>query len=335
LIVEPTIFLMPDLFGFLIWEMKENWSLYRANRPATLQPVVVGAHGETVVRLLRPGFHSGTVPWLYSRLRAAERKAVRTGNWQTARGYRQALHEVEQEVKHFVQRDFAALVCQSLSWKGHHFEVGGVLLATNRILVELVHSEYTGTPVWLEFEQHGAWLVACVRDRGWLVHLDLEQARAMNTSLACLYKLAGVDLVREQVTANLPPAIASFDITAKGLLLWLDRRHGQVAQYDLHARQPQLEPLPSGDTPSPGPVLDAERLLFARFPLSWNQVVQSWQKDQDGQGHPPLFNGERELLLVSGGPPVQQPVVEQLSTDSRVANGETEGVPETSRSPAT
>ena len=38
-----TLWLAPDIFGFLFWEMKENWKLYRANRQATLQPAIIGA----------------------------------------------------------------------------------------------------------------------------------------------------------------------------------------------------------------------------------------------------------------------------------------------------
>src|SRR5262249_45947598 len=52
---------IPGVFGFLVWELKENWRLYRANRPATLRPDVIGHHGETLPRLLKPGFHSGTL----------------------------------------------------------------------------------------------------------------------------------------------------------------------------------------------------------------------------------------------------------------------------------
>src|SRR5262249_27050020 len=32
-----TVFFLPDLCGFLLWEFKENRSLYRANRPAQLR----------------------------------------------------------------------------------------------------------------------------------------------------------------------------------------------------------------------------------------------------------------------------------------------------------
>ena len=67
-------FIVPGIFGFLVWELRENWRFYRANRPWTLRPIAVGHHGETVSRLLRNGFHSGTVPKLFGRLRRARRR---------------------------------------------------------------------------------------------------------------------------------------------------------------------------------------------------------------------------------------------------------------------
>ena len=55
---------IPGIFGFIAWELKENWRLYEANRSSRLRPVTIGSHGETMRGLLRPGFHSGTVPTL-------------------------------------------------------------------------------------------------------------------------------------------------------------------------------------------------------------------------------------------------------------------------------
>src|SRR4029077_653263 len=92
--VVTTFWLLPDAVAFLVWEMKENWSLYRANRGKTLRPVVVGAHGETMRGLFQPGFHSGTIPRLFSRLRQAERTAMKTRNWHTARSYRNEVEEM-------------------------------------------------------------------------------------------------------------------------------------------------------------------------------------------------------------------------------------------------
>src|SRR5262249_13592112 len=72
---------IPGAAGFLVWEFKENWSLYRANRRRTLGPVVIGHHGETMPLLLRPGFHSGTLRKCYARIRRADSRGHRGGSW--------------------------------------------------------------------------------------------------------------------------------------------------------------------------------------------------------------------------------------------------------------
>jgi hypothetical protein len=64
-----TVFLSPGLFGFLGWELKENWKLYRANHPDRVQPARFGPHGETLYTLLQPGFHSGALPQAFADLR--------------------------------------------------------------------------------------------------------------------------------------------------------------------------------------------------------------------------------------------------------------------------
>src|SRR5262249_54340657 len=118
LIALPTVWLLPDLFGFLFWEMKENWRMYRANRQKLLRPVGVRPHGETVQQLLQPGFHSGTVPKLYARLREAEREAIRTGSWRTARTWWHSLAEVERTIRRLVERELVKLLQESQRWKG-------------------------------------------------------------------------------------------------------------------------------------------------------------------------------------------------------------------------
>ncbi len=85
-IATPTIFLVPGVFGFLVWELKENWRLYAANRPRDLKPLVVGHHGETIIEFLHPGFRSGTLPKLYARLRKANRRAISTGRLRSRPG---------------------------------------------------------------------------------------------------------------------------------------------------------------------------------------------------------------------------------------------------------
>jgi hypothetical protein len=290
--------LLPDAFGFLFWETKENWSLYRANRRQTLGPVPIGPHGETVRGLLQPGFHSGTVPKLYARLRQAEREPAAPGSAQKARACRLALHEVETALRHFVERELVSLLRQATSWHDQSLRVGPVALACNRVSIDLFLFGTPDQPLRIEFGEQAGWLVASLQASPWLDQRTPEQLRALTTALASLYKLAGVELVREQIEASLPPG-ASYDLTARGLVLWLDRRHGRSVSYDLRDTKGLLKPhTPEGELALEGPVLDANQVVFARFPLSWQQWVQTWQKDQDGHGHPGLFNGELELVLV-------------------------------------
>ncbi len=88
---------IPGIFGFIAWELKENWRLYAANRPERLRPVPIGHHGETMRGLLRPGFHSGTVPKLYRKLRALHDAA--TPDERKRRQLLHELHHVEEAVR--------------------------------------------------------------------------------------------------------------------------------------------------------------------------------------------------------------------------------------------
>ncbi|WP_200387368.1 sulfite exporter TauE/SafE family protein [Thiocapsa imhoffii] len=99
-IVTLTILLLPGLAGFLVWELKENWKIYAANhhgsRPGApalegtlgpvdrdaivktpVEPAIIGSHGETMRGMLRRGFHSGTLPKAFDRLRRVLREEIR------------------------------------------------------------------------------------------------------------------------------------------------------------------------------------------------------------------------------------------------------------------
>jgi hypothetical protein len=276
-----TVFLLPDAFGFLFWEMKENWGLYRANRAAALQPVALGPHGETVRRLLEPGFHSGTLPKLYDRLRAGERDAIASGDWRPVRACRQALHEVEQALRLFLDRELVTLLTQSQSWQQRRLFLGRITLATNRILAEL-HDGTTTPPLTVQFALCSGWLVASVHDRGWLDDLLPPQREALTLALAGLYKLSVVGLVREQIEAALPSPVSAYEITREGLALSLGGAHERALQYELRDAEGPVAPRRVGKDDPGGPVLDPDRLIFARTPLFWSDWVESWQNERDG-----------------------------------------------------
>lgn len=294
-----TVFLLPDAFGFLAWETKENWSLYRANRPKHLQAVPLGAHGETMRGLLKPGFHSGTVPKLYARLRQAGTRASSASNGRIIRSYRLALEEIEHALQRFVYREMISLLHLSTCWAMKPLSVAAVRLASNRIDVELRHSGYPEQSVWLQFEYRSGWLVAGLRQTGWLAHLSPEASRCFLAALTFLYKLAGVDLVEEQLRGAFPQDRDSYEITPQGLTVWLDGCTGKAVCYDFRNANGQLLPQQSdGGLTAEGPALATHALIFARAKVSWEQLVRIWQDDSKGLGDTPL---QPELYACQNG----------------------------------
>jgi hypothetical protein len=272
-----TIFFLPGICGFVVWELKENWRLYRANRPRILQPQVIGSHGESMLRLLKPGFHSGTVPKLYRKLRRAERR----GQERTTRKVLGGLHHVEENVGHFIERELLALLRQSKGWTGVAIELTAVHLATNRVAVDLSCPALGPNPLRLGIDHQTGWLVAGVLDRGWLPRLSGEQRKTLAAALAGVYAMAGVRLTREQIAQSLAPVPALFDITEAGLVVWPGPDFTAEAVYDL-STGPILEPH-STNGPLPNgllPPLDAARVFFTSKPVSWHDWVRTWQRDK-------------------------------------------------------
>jgi hypothetical protein len=292
---------IPGIFGFLVWELKENWRLYRANQPPVLRPAMVGHHGETVLRLMRPGFHSGTLPKLYARLRGTERR----GEGGAAHKQREALHQVREALHHFVERDLLAVLAQSNSWGADtRLHVGEVRAGTNRIRVELCCPELAGEGLYLDFEEHDGLLLAGVApcpsggdaaQASWLARLSTEQARALTDALAGFYHRAGVDLVREQLKGLLPSGLP-WAVTEEGLLVWPTRGFATEAVYDLRQR-PELAPRPLVGPLIPDlPVLEESQMFFSETPVRWDEWVEAWERDRAGKGHDPLLAPDVRLL---------------------------------------
>lgn len=266
-----TVTLLPGFFGFLVWELKENWRLYAANRPAVLKPVIVGGHGETVLRLMRPGFHSGTLPKAYARLRKAERKSLWTGEVVPARKQREVLSHVAHDVAHFVDREFIALLSESTGWGDAVIETARVHLGSNRIRVEISSPSDGAEHLVLSFEEQSGQLVAQVAEPGWLGALDPVRRAALRDALCGLYMTAGVSLVREDLESRLGSPTPPYDVADQGLLVW----------------------------PGPGyeieEVQDLDPMLLGRQPVRWSDWVARWEADREGRQGRVLLEGVRML----------------------------------------
>ena len=121
---------IPGIFGFIVWELKENWRLYESNRPEGIQPVVMGHHGETMRGYLQPRFHSGTVPKLYREIRKKLRKEVRTGIHVELRDELETLRHVRESIEDVFEREIHELLKKTTSSFSMRLEQVTVCLQT-------------------------------------------------------------------------------------------------------------------------------------------------------------------------------------------------------------
>ena len=276
--IAPTaVFLAPGIVGFLVWELKENWRLYAANRPADLRPTPIGQHGETMIQYLRPGFRSGTVPKLYAKLRRSSRKAYWTHSWKACSKQLDGLHHVSESLRRFVDRELLAILHESRSWADRSITTGEIRLGCNRILVELYCPELAEESMWLAFEEQSLWLVASIHRRGWSDTLSYPRRHTLASALAGFYKMAGVDLVREQIEARLDPTSPGYEITDDMLVVWPSRDDPEHVYplRDWPALEDRIEPRGTAWT-------DRDRWVFAATPISWRRWVVTWELDQLG-----------------------------------------------------
>lgn len=289
------IFCIPGLFGFLVWELKENWRLFAANRRATLGPVIVGDHGETMARLLRPGFHSGTIPKRLAKLRRAERKAAAEGSKAT-RKHREALRHVEHEVHNFVDRELIDLLVESGRWPFPRPEVGEVELATNRVRAAIHLPGLCEKPVWLTFVMASGWMLVELANPPTAEELPPEVRQTLRTALVGLYKMGSVDLAREQIEAALPQPTPPYDVEPRGIVVRPNDGSEVAILYNLRGGE-QLVPEVLDGTPRGGlPVLRRSQLALARVEVPWAEWLAAWA--EESAGRPPEIGSWRDIPAV-------------------------------------
>ena len=286
-IAGTTVFLLPGAFGFLVWELKENWNLYQQNRSPKLEPVRVGHHGETMNGLLVPGFHSGTIPKVYAKLRRSLKRGEAKVN-----AYRAKIHEVEHALEVFVERELVGLLRESKRWGAGELSVHAIDVGSNRIRVGIACGEVGPDVAWIHFEEQSGLLVASVARAGFVDALEDGPRATFETALAGLYKRAGVDVVREQVEALL--GADTYDIAAEGLVVWPGEGYETEVVYDL-ARAGTLQGVVRGaPLPTTPRALEANHLRFGRQEILWTSWVEAFREDGPGE--------ERRRVLA--GPPV-------------------------------
>ena len=281
-----TVFVIPGLAGFLVWELKENWKLYRASRAKLLKPVGIGHHGETMGRFLRPGLHSGTIPKLYSKLRRAAWKRDERG----VAKHKEGLHHVEEAVEKFAVRELVSMLVEAAPFRARDVCVHAVEIASNRVRIELQCPSVGPGVVAIGFDEQSGWLVAGIREHGWLVQLDARRRAIFELALAGFYQLAGVELVREQLEAVL--GASTYDIAGDGLVLWPGGDYASEVVYDLSSRS--LAPRVRGTEPSGTlPTFTGKRAVFGRETIAWSQWESAWERVAAGDDVPRVTVGPK------------------------------------------
>ncbi|MCU0979564.1 MAG: hypothetical protein MUF25_10415 [Pirellulaceae bacterium] len=282
-IVWSTIWLIPGVFGFLVWELKENWRLYAANRARHLKPVPIGRHGEPLLRLLRLGIHSGTLPRLFGRLRHAGRKALQTGQWRPVHKHLERLRGVEESLHSFIDRELLTLLAESRAWRGTRLTVHRIQTATNQVLAEIGYPGGAQQSVQLVFQERAGWIIVSLARRGWLDAVPVEQREAFLQAVRGLYYWAGVDLVWEHVVARFGPTIIWYDVTAEGLLLWRDGRYAAAELYRLRDTSANVSWTPPPYRVTQVSAAMRDEVFFSRSPLTWDAWVRMWQEESKSE----------------------------------------------------
>lgn len=294
---------IPGVFGFLAWELKENWKLYAANRSPTLQPVPIGRHGETLRRLLAPGFHSGTIPRLFSKRRRAACQAGSDKNVDRQVRFAEKLNHEAERLRHFIERELLGLLEESRTFRQRSLSVERVELATNRVQMLVCERRNANESVVIEFSEQSGWIVAAVADQGWLREMTEEDRNVFRTALAGLYKRGAAGLVREQiesqlVAAPLPtaqsvdgpvqpdfeqpaPPTHPYDISSEGLVVWPYGHFESAVKYSLEDG-PQTSPRPRSLARAAGLApLPLAALVFQEHPLAWDDWRTYWETEQN------------------------------------------------------
>lgn len=280
---------IPGIFGFLAWELKENWKLYRVNRPKVLKPVRFGSHGESVAQLLRPGFHSGTLPKTFAKLRKAHRSAHTAEHIEgaefpiTVHKHLEAIEHVDEAVRQYVERSFLSLVNRHPLFADAPVVLAGTKLGVTRIVLLLsrpgdtaVNGSAAHRPLRIEFEQVAGWVVAEVPDPGWKRDLAPEAAATFDQMLRGFYKLSAVDIVRDDVDTALGVVPVAWELRPKQLVVSQPATGEPQASYALYEQV--MTPRPIGyNNMADLPELARERILFRERQFTRDQWVAIWE----------------------------------------------------------
>jgi hypothetical protein len=291
------IVFLPGFFGFAVWELKENWRLFRQNRRGTLAAIPVGSHGETIERLLRPGFHSGTLPKLFRNIRRLENLPASVKRFTKRRSAYKKLHHVTDHVHRCVDRELIALVNQSLGSQSLGNQSPGnqspgndpyglvcseVIAATNSLTIRLEPislkgQEHQASRLELVIQEQSGWIIAWTRQNGWLDQAPEPVQKTFDLALLGFMRKCGVFLVRAQVESEFSKG-KPYDLQDQGMVVWANKDF--VQKCDVHFDGPHVssfQPSSLAKTLGLADIPD-RRWIFAASETTWTQWEQAWNQ---------------------------------------------------------
>jgi len=249
-VVFTVIGLIPGFLGFMVWELKENWRLYRANMPARLVPVSFGSHGETARGMLAPGFHSGTIPSLFRRARHGRAGA-------------DDFHHTTAAIESFLRTEFIAPLAGTQGFPP--VRLHDVRLTKASISARVWCGEECAV---LKIRWRIEWLEADWEDRALVESLTEPHKAAWNDAKAGLWRLSGVEVLAPALTG-------ATGAVAHGALAggcWVETSSGK-----LHYKWENAS-WAVGPEEGTGPTLELCDILPAKTPIPWNEWRARWQR---------------------------------------------------------
>jgi hypothetical protein len=128
---------IPGICGFVAWELKNNWKLYRRSAAKQVKAAAVTGHGEDVLRLLKAGFHAGAIPKLFANIRQATSYGVKSGDWSVLNRLQRQKHHLCEEISLFAEREFKAEFTNNVRIAREivAIEIGEVKIALHKIII--------------------------------------------------------------------------------------------------------------------------------------------------------------------------------------------------------
>lgn len=182
------VFMVPGFCGYLAWEIRFNWRLFGANLGPNLGPSRVGPDGETLVRLLRPGVASGTLPKLLARLAGEEDRSA-------ALELQRKLDDVQRSVHRFVERELLGMLRGSRMLGSRGLECRSVELGGSEVLVRLAIEGDGSAECTLELVDDDGELRGSIADDGLCAVLGDDGTAVLEAAIIGFFIRAGATWV--------------------------------------------------------------------------------------------------------------------------------------------